>query len=194
MQKYFETYTSKGWTLKPEYWQLLNQIPNVTPNENNKSLYSKYVPKAEEFIYSDLQTVIAIKVFEKLLDDRNRPGKKIIQWTLRSRDGFLRLKKPSKYALDSKAKNGSVFDVKVHNGKIVWIKSSTVNPLHQDWIRKIEGPVDIRKDRNGKDYALLDGAYIDRRYLIGISDSQYVKIIALQQEDGRWSAISLTEI
>lgn len=194
LQRYFETYTNKGWTLKQEYWELMKQLPNVTSLENNHNLYSEFFPKAEEFIYSDLPSVIAIKVFDKILDDRNRPGKKFIQWTLRSRDGVLRLKKPLRFGLNNKSLNGSVYEVKVLNGNIVWIKPSHINPLQQDWIRKIDGNIKLRKDRNGKDYGLLDGVYIDKKILREISDGEYVKIIALKQDDGRWSAISLAKI
>ena len=194
LQRYYDTYTIKGWTLKPEYWELANQLPNVTPLENNQKLYSEYSRNADEFIYSGLPTKVAVKVFDKLIDDRNRPGKKIIQWTLRSRDGVLRLRKPRRFGLDNKAINGSVFETKVLNSKIVWIKPSQINPLQQDWIRKIDGYIKLRKDRNGKDYGLLDGVYIDQKFLSEISNNENVKIIALKQDDGRWSAISLTKI
>lgn len=193
LNKYKEVYSSHGWSLKPEYWQLSNQIVNVSDEDNNQSIYLEYCPKADNFVYCALPSIIAIKISDRLLDDRNRQGKKFVQWTLRSKDGVLRLKKPAKYGL-GKSRNGSVFEVKVYNDKIVWIKPSQANPLQQDWIKKIEGSVKLRSDRNGRTYAILDGAYIEEKLLKSITTGQYVKIIAISQGDGRWSAISLAKI
>lgn len=193
LNKYREVCLSQGWSLKPEYWEISGQIVNVPTVEDNQNFYLEFCPKADKFIYDAMPSIIALKVSDKLLEDRNRPGKKFVQWILRTRDGILRLKKPAKYGL-GKSKNGSVFEVKVHNDKIVWINPSNINPLQQDWIRKMEGSVKLRSDRNGKTYAILEGAYIEEKLLKYIETGQYVKIIAVRQEDGRWTALSLAKI
>ncbi|MCH5221278.1 MAG: hypothetical protein J1F05_02980 [Muribaculaceae bacterium] len=191
VNKYREFYLSQGWGLKQDYRDVDAIIPHDIHAEDNAPMYEQYIPLAEEFIYSAIPAVFAIKIEDKQLEDRNRPGRKFTQWTLRTKDGPIRLKKPSKYGLDNRAKNGVPFDIKVHDGKIVWIKPSEQNPLEQDWIRVQEGTVKLRTDKNGKKYSILDGAYIGEKLLRNVTDEQRVKIVAIRQEDGRWSAISL---
>lgn len=192
LDQYKETYTSQGWNLKAEYWHLLNQVSTVQATDSNSSLYAQFCPEADKFIYSALPSIFAIKVSDKLLEDRNHPGRKFVLWTLRTKNDILRVKKPSKFGLE-RSKNGSVFEVKVLDDKVVWIKPSQVSLLEQDWIKEAEGAVTLRTDRNGKTYAILNGVYIGEKFLRDIKSGQNVKIIALSQQDSRWSAISLAK-
>lgn len=188
---YRRHYASQGWNLKREFLELENALPQTVSVEDNKPLYERYISVAEEFIYSSIPSVIAIKVAHKLIDDRNHRGRKIMQWTLRKREGVLTLRNPGRYGLDGNARNGSTFEVKLHEGRVVWIKKSQSNPLLEDWIKMATGSIELKTDRNGNPYAIIDRIYIGRKLLGGISNNEKVKIIALQQEDGRWSAIAL---
>ena len=91
-------------------------------------------------------------------------------------------------------KNGTPLELKIQDKRIVWIKMSNQNPLQQDWIKRLEGFIRLRKDKNKNDYALIEGVYIGNRLLKGISDGDAVKVIAIKQEDGRWIAISNSKI
>jgi tetratricopeptide (TPR) repeat protein len=194
LDKYRDFYEIQGWGLKQEYRDIVNQIPQDTQTVDNSSLYDKYVPQAEEFIYSVLPSQLAIKIDDKMIDDRNRPGRKFTQWELRTKNGIVRLKKPSKFGLNNRMRNGTLFDIKLYNGRVVWIKSSEQNPLQQNWIKKQEGIVRLRVDRNGKTYAILDKTYVGEKLLRDVADGQNVKIVAISQEDGRWSAISIAKL
>ena len=194
LEKYKNFYHSKGWSLKPEYHELNSKIPVQEISENTDTLFKRFLPLSDDFIYGAIPSEFAIKLSDKQIEDKRHPCKKIIQWNLRTKNGVLRLNKPNKYGLDSRTKNGVVFNIKLKDGKIVWIKNSTSNPLEQDWIKKVEGTIRIRTDRNGKSYALLDGAYIGNKLLTDINDGDSARIIAIQQEDRRWSAIALTKI
>lgn len=193
LDKYSEVYKSKGWNLNSTYWDLIGQLQNIVAATTNQSLYREYSTKGEEFIYTSLPSLIAIKLSEKLLEDRNHPGKKFGQWTLRTKDGVLRLKKPGKYGLKHRYKNGAVFEVKILENRIVWIQPSQENPLLQDWIKRAEGTIKIRIDRKGNKYSIIKEVYINEKLLTGINDRDNVKVIAIRQEDGRWSAISLAK-
>lgn len=191
IEKYREFYVSKGWNLKQTFRDVENLISGEAIRQDDSVVFKEYLPLAEEFVYSELPSEIAIKVSDRLMEDKNHQGKKYILWTLRTKDGTIYLKKPNRFGLESRAKNGGIYEVRMHEDKIVWIKPSIINPLQQDWIKKIEGTVKLRVDRNGKTYAILGGAYVGEKLLKKCSDGSCVKIVALKQKDGRWSAISL---
>lgn len=191
LKKYREFYSSKGWGLKDEYWQLANLIDNSTSVETSSELFAESIPKAEQFLYSSFPTRLAVKVSDKVLEDRNRPGKKITQWTLKTKDGVVRIKNPRKWGLNNKVKNGTLFDIKTTEGKVVWAKESTNENLDFEWVKTLKGRIKLRSDRNGKQYALLNGVYIGSKLLNGIEDDQTVLITALKQDDERWSAVNL---
>lgn len=194
LDKYREFYVSRGWALKPEYQNVARLLNSNELPKSTELLYKQSLRIAEEFIYGSISPVFAIKVADRLMDDRNRPGKKYMQWTLRTKDGVQTIIKPSKFGLDNRTPNGAVFDIKLLEGKIVWIDKSVRNPLDEDWIKKLEGEIKLRTDRNGKTYSILSDVYIGLKLLNGIQDGDKVKIIALQQKDGRWSAISIKKL
>ena len=194
IDKYRDFYTSQDWTLKQEFWDVVNLIPQETASADNQPLYNEYSSKAEDFIYSALPSISAIKIEDRQVDDKNHPGRKLTQWTLRSKEKILRLRKPSKFGFDNKMKNGVLFNIKVHDTKVVWIKQSLQNVNEQDWIKEVEGSIRIRTDRKGKSYAILNDAYIAERLLKGIVNGDKVKIIAFRKDDYRWTAISLVKI
>ena len=190
LERYRETYQNKGWTLKPEFWQIYNQLNSVGKAIDNNMIYAEYAGKADEFIYSSLPTVVAVKVAETQSEDRNHHGRKITTWILRTANDIIRLRKPTKFQLNRRTLNGAIFDIKLQDGRIVWIKEHT-GSLSVSWIKGISGEVVFRTDRNGKRYAIISGSYVGENLLKGIKEGQRVKMLSIQQKDGRWSAISI---
>lgn len=194
LDKYRDLYLSRGWHLKEQYRSLEGQVCDVTSAADNRDLYARFSHHADVFIYSGLQEQIAVKISEKMTDDRNRPGRKIATWTLRTdSDETLYLKKPSKYGLDKRACSRYFFSVKVHEGRIVAIQPTDSAPT-VDWLKKTEGEIHLRSDRNGHSYAIVDGVYIADHLLRGISDGQAVRVLALRKKDGRWAAIAIFKL
>lgn len=190
LEKYRSTNQSKGWNLKPEFWNLYNHLTSVEAASDNNKLYSDYSIYANQFIYNDLPEQLVIKVADRQLDDRNRPGRKFTQWTLRGQTRILSLKKPAKFGLAPRTPNGTPFTIKTHDGKIVWIRQAQTIP-QVPWLKEVSGTIQQRTDRKGNRYTIIQGVYVGEKILKGTADGQTIKALAIQQEDGRWSAISL---
>ncbi len=193
LEKYRETYQNKGWNLKPEFWQIYTQLAVVESVANNNIVYAKYSVKADEFIYNSLPTILAVKVAESQNEDHNHPGRSITSWILHTEKGIVRLRKATKFGLNRRTPNGIIFDVKLKDGKIVWIKEH-IGVISELWLKEGSGEVHLRTDRNGKKYAIISGSYVGEKLLIGINDGQMIKILSIKQKDGRWSAISMAKI
>ena len=190
LERYRETYQNKGWNLKPEFWKIYNQVGSVETANDNNMVYSEYAVKADEFIYSSLPAVVAAKVAETQSEDRNHPGRRITTWILRTANDTLRLRKPTKFRLNKRTPNGTMFDVKLKDGKIVWIMEH-IGSISEPWLKEVSGEVLLRTDRNGRKYAIISGSYIGENLLRDIHDGQKVRALSIQQNDGRWSAISI---
>ena len=190
LEKYRSTYQSNGWNLKPEFWNIYNSLTSAETASDNKELYSDYYIYADRFIYANLPEQLIIKVAERQLDDRNHPGRKFTQWILRSQTGTLTLKKPAKFGLAPRTPNGTLFSVKTHEGKIVWISPNQTTPK-VPWLKEVSGTIQMRTDRKGNPYTIIQRVYVGEKLLKGTADGQVIKVLAIQQEDGRWSAISL---
>lgn len=190
LEKYRETYQKQGWNLKPNFREMYNPLLTVSAVADNKALYAEFAAKAEEFIYSSLPTTMAVKVAETQNADKNHPGRKITTWIFRSKNDTIRLKKPTKFGLHKHSANGTFFDIKLQDNKIVWIKPH-VGSINESWIKEGSGIASIRTDRNGKKYTIISDSYVGENLLKGINDGQQIKILALQQNDGRWAAIKI---
>ena len=190
LEKHRQTRQANGWSLKEEFRTLYNQLAAVEASADNNAIYTIYSVKADEFIYSSFPTVLAVKVDEKQNDDRNHPGRKITTWILRTEKSTERLRKPTKFGLNRHTPNGSVFDIKVNDGKIVWIKQHT-GSVNEPWLKVCSGEVHIRTDRNGKNYTLISGTYVGEKFIKGISEGQQIKVLSIKQDNGRWCAISI---
>ena len=190
LDKYRETYQNKGWNLKPEFWQIYNQLTSIVSATNNKTIYNEYALNADEFIYSSLPSVIAIKLAESQNEDRNHPNRKITTWILRTKKNIIRLRKPTKLGLNRRTPNGTIFDAKLKDGKIVWIKPH-IGIISEPWLKKVSGEVRLRKDRNGKKYTIISGSYVGENLLTRIDDGQRINILSVQQKDGRWTAVTI---
>lgn len=190
LEKHRQTRQANGWSLKEEFINLYNQLASVEATADNNAIYTKYSVKADEFIYSSFPTVLAVKVDEKQNDDRNHPGRKITTWILRTDKSTERLRKPTKFGLNRHTPNGTAFDIKVNDGKVVWIKQHT-GMVNEPWLKECSGEVHIRTDRNGKSYTLISGTYVGEKLLKGIREGQQIKVLSIKQDDGRWCAITI---
>lgn len=190
LEKFRQTYQKNGWNLKPEFWNLYNRLTSVETAANNDAIYIKYSIKADEFIYSSFPTILAVKVGESQNDDRIHPGRKITTWIFRTEKSTVRLRKPTKYGLNRRISNGAAFDIKVRDGKIVWIKEHR-GIIYDSWIKEHCGKVNLRTDRKGKKYAIISGSYVSEDLLTGFNDGQEIRIRSIQHKDGRWSALSI---
>lgn len=194
LDRYRELYQSKCWHLKPEFEAMARLISPATEALNNAELYNQHIPLADEFIYSSIPATFAVKVADKQVDDPRHPGRRVIQWTLRTARGILSLRKPGKFGLNGRFHNGSTFNVRVHKKKIVWIRATDQIPREADWVRDIADDIRLRNDRNGRTYGLVDGVYVSPQLLSQshVKERDQVKVLALKQEGGRWSAVSLS--
>lgn len=192
LDKYHEVYQKNSWGLKSSFWELFNKLKSIPSAASNDALYHECAVVADEFIYSSLPSIVAVKVSEKQDADRNRPGRMITTWILRTEKDIIRLRKPTKFRLDRRTVNGTVFDVKLHEGRVVWIKTH-VGAINESWLKTVSGIATMRTDRNGKRYAIIAGVYVAENLLKGVSDGQQIKVLAVQQNEGRWSAISIIE-
>lgn len=138
LEKYRSTYQAKGWGLRPEFWQIYNQLAGTEPADSNETVYAQFAAKADEFIYSALPTVVAVKISDAQTEDRHHPGRKITVWNLRCEKSFIKLKKPHMFGLNRRTPNGSVFDVRIREGKIVWIKEHE-GPAGVPWLKEQSG-------------------------------------------------------
>lgn len=190
LTRYRETYQRNGWGLNSGYWDLHNRLSAVTPAADNSELYGRYAGIADEFVYSAVPTVLAVKVGEQKFDDRIHPGRKIVSWSLRTADGIIRLRKPAKFGLNRRIPDGTPFDVKLQQDNIVWIKEHT-GPVDEPWLKIGEGTVRLRTDRNGKKFAIVADSYVGERLLTSVSDGQNIRILSIRQRDDRWSAVAI---
>ncbi|MDE6272532.1 MAG: hypothetical protein K2M31_05955 [Muribaculaceae bacterium] len=190
LQSYSQLYESKGWKPRPVYYELKMRIEaSTTPKENEFDL-TQYILKAEDFIYSALPSMTAIKVGETWVDDRYRANKKIYVWILKTKTATLRLRNPKKFGLPKCASDGSLYSLKCLVNNIVWIKP-VLSIDEEDWIKNTSGIINIRQNKTGKKFAILNNIYIGEKLLNNIIDGQSVKIRGILQDDGRWSAIAL---
>lgn len=189
LKKYRHIYMAKGWHLKQAFFNLVGQAGTVTA-ESNDDLYAEYAAKADEFIYSALPAMVAVKTGTLMADDRFHPGRKIATWILRLEDSTVRLRKPAKYGLDRRTPDGALFDIKMKDEKVVWIRPHE-GTAELPWLKEGSGEVRLRTDRNGRRFAIVADSYVGDKLLKGIADGQHITILAARQKDGRWSAISI---
>lgn len=191
LEKYRQTYQAKGWNLKPEFVNTYSTLANIEQAESNNALYAKYALKADELIYSNIPTMLAVKADETLTEDRKRPGRQIAVWFLRTADTTIKLRKPTKYGLNRRTPNGAPFDVKVLDDKIVWIKEHE-GAISEPWLKTDTGEVRLRINRNGRKFAIVADSYIGEKLLRGIRDGQVITLCSTRQDDGSWRAISIS--
>ena len=190
LEKHRGAYESQGWRLKQTYFDVANVIPSNVEAADNRSIYKKYFPYAEEFIYSALPSSIAVKEREKMVNDMHKPGKRFVVWTLRIDARTITLKKPEKLGLDRRTPNGKLLEIKEMNGKVVWAKPFD-GPFECQWIKTVTGIVSKRCDRIGNEYAIVDDTYVGANLLKDGAEGSFITVIAVRRDARRWSAIAL---
>lgn len=123
LQKYHQLYTSKRWSLRKEYDYLREKIPADVRPADDSEIFRKYMPLCEEFLYSALPAERVVKVGERRFDDKYHPGKQNLVWTMKTEGGDkIYLRNPASRGLNATAPDGTAFQAKITDGKIVWIK------------------------------------------------------------------------
>lgn len=190
LEKHRSYYNSQGWTLSNDFRSIERAIPGGTAAMPTEPLFDKYLPLAEEFVYAELPAKLVVKAGERLMDDRHNPGKKYVQWTLRNAEETFQLRYPGRLGLDVHAPDGTLFDVRLSGDRIVWAKPAREAEL-PDWLKRGTGTVQLRTDRNGRTFTIIDEAYVPDRLLAGAVNGQELTVTSLRQPDGRWSAIAV---
>lgn len=190
LEKHLQTRQANGWSIKEEFRNIYNHLATVEAAADNNAIYAKYSVKADEFIYSAFPTVLAVKVDERQNYDRNHPGRKIGTWILRTEKSTEWLRKPTKFGLNRNTPNGTTFDIKVNDGKVVWIKPH-IGTVDESWLKEDSGEVRIETNQNGKRFAHIAGTYVGEKLLKGVNEGQQLKVLSRKQDDGRWRAIAV---
>ncbi len=183
---YRDLHQRNNWPLRSQYFNVYNRIPKECAPADNRMLYNQFKAKAQEFIYSDLPTVVVVKTWEK---KENFNGKPSITWQLRC-DQEVFWVKPHRFRLDFRLQNGALFKAKIDHGQVVWIEPTDLgNDL--PWLRQATGPLQIKQPGNGKLFAFVDGVYIPGTMLGTLSDGATVTVTAIRNADDRWNALAL---
>lgn len=99
----------KGWKLSEKFIQLSKKTDNSNnDNYNNKDLYNNYIPKADEFAYSDIEWETVV-LTDKWKDDK---GKERCKFTDGKNIHFIC--NIRKFKELRKATLGQIFEVKLH--------------------------------------------------------------------------------
>lgn len=114
-------YETKGWHLPQAYKLLLGQIPQDAKGTDPSDIYRRVAGLADDFIYSELPTVIMAKTYHKLPDNRRASGygTPAIAWRLTGEDRNNVWFTPSKFGIDPNLPSGTRIGVKLFNGKVV---------------------------------------------------------------------------
>lgn len=188
LEIYKEFYISKGWHLKFEFIRVYHSLSSIIPTKENKYLYKEYFDYGEDFVYSGLPTMLAIKVNEKMIEDKTQKGRGQILWTLRTKERTLTLKNPLRFKSIQETRFNHLYNIIMVDEKIVWIKEIESLPQDVDWIKRVDGEVRLRVNANGNMYCVVDGVYVGSKLLRDIDDKQRVSVLAYFQED-KWSAV-----
>lgn len=204
LQAYVDTYQRNGWRIKAVAYELRKQLGSAVPSHDGKAFYGQHATAAEDFVYGDCFE--AELVFNGIKP--NAKGKPRACLSNHKKHLFARVPPTP---LLKKAKEGDRFDcryiaAKGHvvlltinaTGKHIDIPGShptknhapipanhpTTKPAANEE-RTVEGKVRIK---DGQPFAFLDRYYISPRLRqsCGLVDGQFVKAVAVQQQDGRW--------
>lgn len=188
LECYRNTFQRNNWPLRSNFYNVYNRIPEHTEPADNRSLYNELKAKAMEFIYSDLPTVMLVKTFEKK-DTFN--GKPTLNWQLRN-DQQVYWLKPKKFRLDFRTPNGSAFKAKIDDkGQVVWIAPTELDE-QIGWLRVATGPLQVKSPGNGKLFAFVDGVYMPGTMIGTMKDGTSARVVAIRNQDDRWTALSVS--
>lgn len=123
LQKYHQLYSSRRWHISKEYDYLRNRISADITAADDREVYLRFMPLADEFLFSALPAMRAVKISERRFDDKYHPGKSNLIWTLKTDDAqTLFLRNPDTKGLAPDTADGTPFQVRISDGKVVWIK------------------------------------------------------------------------
>ena len=186
LDRYQRAHQMKGWGLSRKFYNVANRIPRGTVGVDNRPLYQKYKALAEDFLFANVEPTLMVKVWE---NKEMRNDKSVISWQMRCDQESVWLH-PKRFHLDFRSRNGSMFLVKLVDGKAVWAKPAT---LDEDlpWLRRVTGPVTIRQQAaNGKMFGFVEDVFVPGHQLIGLSQGQEVTVSAILNGD-KWSSLQL---
>ncbi|MCC8115449.1 MAG: hypothetical protein LIP03_15925 [Bacteroidales bacterium] len=183
---YQKAHEYKGWPLKRRFYNVATRIPRGTRPVDNRGLYAHFKSIADEFIYSGLPSAFMVKTWEKKDTFGN---KAVVSWQPRHVDQSIWLK-PRTFRLDYSTPNGTIFEVKAHNGRVVWIREAE---LKEDlpWLRHVTGMLKIKRPDNGKLYGFVNDVFVPGPLLYSRSEGSQATVLAIQNKDNTWAALTL---
>ena len=188
-----KTYNKNGWPLPREYFDVFAMIPQETISRDNKrDFYLDNRLRALEFVFSELPVESFVKISSKVVKKPSKNNahkeRKIVLWTLLSKNGERVTIKPALFGLSSKSANETRFLAWKDNGRLVYL--TPVNETF-DWVKQISGKIRIIQ-KSGKTFGFVDDCYIHAKFLGKISEGDSLTVLAIRR-DGRWSAECLVE-
>ena len=200
LQTYGGTYQRNGWKCNAKAYEIMKQLSSVTPTSNGKSFYMQHVREAEDFVFNDYPQDAFVFTGVKA----NAKGK--LRACLSNRKKHLVARMPltpllreanvgEVFTCRYNAQKGHVDLLTLHpTGKCVTLKigkpASKPSPGKE---RVVEGKVRIKSDQP---FAFLDNNFISPRLRQSCSlvDGQTIKVVAVQQQDGRWRVTKILSV
>ncbi len=194
LKKVKETYEQQKWKLPSGYDSIERKILAETKEDTTESLYALYSSKADDYILSDLPSVLMIKVKQFTEDETSPNGsksKKVTKWVLIDKNEKPQTIKPKRFGLSFKTNNGQCFEVKMHNERPVLITPLDDIP-DVEWIKKVQGEVKIKTNTAGRHFGFVENCYVHANLLEGITDRTLVNGIAIRRNDGKWACVHIS--
>lgn len=114
-----QLYTANGWHLSPSFRRLRESIPPETKSEDPTPLYRRLEPLADEYLYSELPAVEAVKTYHKP-PCRGRNGIPApAAWRVTASDGNHYWFQPHRFSLAADLPSGTRLTIRICAGKVV---------------------------------------------------------------------------
>lgn len=186
LERYRAAHEMKGWPLKRRYFNVANRIPEGTVPVDNRLYFLQCKDRAEEFIYSNLPSMMMVKVWEK---KETNDGKTVLSWQLRH-DKQVFWIKPRRFRLDFRTPNGAVFVAKVAGNQIVWVRPCQ-KVEEQPWLRYVTGTLHIKHQGAGKIFGFVEGVFVPAHLLYARSEGSLATVLAIRNDPDRWAALTI---
>lgn len=110
---YKDNYDAKGWRVKSRYESLQDRCSGTAPVKNNKELYLKYIPYAEEYAYSSIPYTDLL-----IIDDwKDNDGKRHVKFT--DNHNIEIVINPKRFPSLRKYHKGQIWRIKLYEEKPV---------------------------------------------------------------------------
>lgn len=207
-EKVYNQHKAEGWNLKRPFYNLKSKIPAGTvASESNESLYKQFKSTAEYDFYKDYPRMEMAYVEKQLIEDRNNNGRIKTRFILMASNGVTIQINPNLFGLQKSLPMGTCFDVRYKeetipskrpDGKARTKKVAlAVQQIKTDSIvfKEFHGQLEIRKDRKGNDFAIIQDVYISQKFLTEHQTGETVKVLALSGPDrAKWQAYRLESL